>query len=536
MQKKHKMPHWLTKIQESFLSVLPIAVVITIIYFAGQDQSFSFSHDLEVYGYANELFAFLICAFLVGLGLGLFSIGVDQSLGKIGSSISSSLTKKQSIIFLVLVTFVIGFLITVAEPDLKILADETGIDNWVLILTISLGVGLFLVLGTLRIILQLDLRVVFLGVYAIAFMLVSIAPKEFFALAFDAGGVTTGPVTIPFILAFGTAVAASRQNSKSGSDDFGLIAHATMGPVLAVLILAIFIPVFNPSFSMSYTVAQISLILSPQNYASKFVTSLGDVGLAIGPLSLFFIVYDLLFLKLSPKELFKIFIGLLFCYLGLVFFLSAVQTGFSPVAQSVGKALASKEGFPLAILIGAFFGCFAVLAEPAVGVLVTQIQTVSEGTIRKGGFLLVMAISIAGAVALSVVRAYYQFSILYYLVPGYIIAFGLSFIVPNIYSSIAYDAGTVASGPMAASFAMPFVIGFASGLYSDMSEADFSSAVYQDAFGVIAMVSMLPLIVVQLVGLYAVIKTRFIYAEARKRIVEPDDDQIIHFTEEGETA
>jgi hypothetical protein len=527
MFRKRQMPLWLTKIKESFFSVIPIVIVVLILYFIGKDRDFSFAQDTQAHnGVANELWAFLLCALLVAIGLGLFAIGVDQSLGKIGSLLGSSLTKKQNLWFLIGIAFVLGFLITVAEPDLRILAGEIGINEWVLILTISVGVGVFLVLGALRIIFQLDLRVVFLAIYAIAFILANLAPKEFYAIAFDAGGVTTGPVTIPFIMAFGTAVAASRQNTKSGSDDFGLIAHATMGPILAVLLLAIFIPV-----NLEYTLPTISLELSPAAYSANAISSLGSVGLAVGILSLFFLVYDLIFLKLPLKDMLKVFIGMIYCYFGLVLFLSAVNTGFSPVAQSIGKALASPEGFPLATVIGAVFGCFAVLAEPAVAVLVNQIQTVSEGTIKKTGFLAVMALSIAGAVALSVVRAYYQFSIMYYLVPGYLITFGLSFLVPKIYSSIAFDAGTVASGPMAASFTMPFVIGFASGLYG--TSADLSSEIYQYAFGVITMVSMMPLIVVQLVGLYAVLKTRAIYAKARKQILEPDDDQIIHFGEEA---
>lgn len=534
MFNRRKNLQWVMRIKESFLSVLPIALVVVIIYFAGVDSSFSSSHDLSNFGYLNELIAFLICAFLVAIGLGLFSIGVDQSLGRIGSVISDSLTKKKSKWFLIIVTFLLGFLITVAEPDLRILSNEIGIDDWIIVLFVSIGVGLFLVFGTLRIIFQLDLRVVFLGVYAVIFMLAALAPEEFYSIAFDAGGVTTGPVTIPFILTFGTAMASSRQDSKNGSDDFGLIAHATMGPILAILFLAIFIPVVKPGFSMSYQTPSINLALSVEGYSSQFVASLGNVGLAIGPLALFFLVYDLLFLKMNLKELMNIFIGLFFCYFGLVFFLSAVQTGFSPVAQSIGKALASdQKGYSLALLIGALFGCFAVLAEPAVAVLVHQIQLVSEGTIKKSGFLTVTALAIALGVILAVIRAKYRFSIMYYLVPGYVLAFGLSFLVPNIYSSIAYDAGTVASGPMAASFTMPFIIGFATGQY-DASSPTFSSDIYKDAFGVIAMISMMPLIVVQLVGLYAVIKRKAIVAKARKRIIEPNDDQIIHFGPEEE--
>jgi hypothetical protein len=528
---KNNLKPWLQNLLTSFLSVLPIVLVVLVLYFSGRDSNFCLSKDLGDNGYPNELISFLICSLVVAFGLGLFSIGVEQSLSHIGNIIGGHLTKKQNMWLFVILTFVIGCLITIAEPDLVILANETGMNQLVLILTICVGVGLFLVLGTLRIIFQVDLSLVFLAVYGLAFIITNLAAPGLIPLAFDAGGVATGPVTIPFILAFGAGVAASREGSHSGSDDFGLSALATVGPIIAILMLA----VFYSSSKISYEVPSIVLKFNPALYGASFSSSLWNVFLGVGPVALFFIIYDLVFLHLGKKDLIKIFVGLIFCYVGLVLFLGAVQIGFSSVAQSIGNSLGNSSGLPLAILIGAVFGCFAVLAEPAVGVLVTQIQTVSEGTIKKSGFLTINAISIAVAVALSVIRAYYQFSIMWYFVPGYILALGLTFLVPKIYSSIAFDAGTVASGPMATSFTMPFIIGFAYACYESagLSDAALKNAVYEDAFGVISMISLMPLIVVQLAGLYAGIKRNVIYSKARKRILEPDDDQIIHFGGEG---
>ncbi len=528
---KSNLKPWLQDLLTSFINVLPIVAVVLVLYFSGQDSDFCLARDLSENGYPNELFSFLICSLIVALGLGLFSIGVDQSLCHIGNIIGGHLTKKQNMWLFVILTFFIGCLITVAEPDLVILASETGMNQIVLILTISIGVGLFLVLGTLRIIFQVDLRLVFLAVYGLAFIITNLAAPELIPLAFDAGGVATGPVTIPFILAFGAGVAASREGSHSGSDDFGLSALATVGPIIAILMLAI----FYSSSKVSYTVPSIALKLDPTLYSDSFKSSLWNVFLGIGPLALFFLIYDLIFLHLGKKDLLKILVGLIYCYFGLVLFLGAVQVGFTSVAQSIGNSLGSSNGLPLATLIGAIFGCFAVLAEPAVGVLVTQIQTVSEGTIKKGGFLAINALSIAVAVALSVIRAYYQFSIMWYFVPGYILALGLMFVIPKIYSSIAFDAGTVASGPMATSFTMPFIIGFACAYYQSVGITGnaLTTAVYEDAFGVVSMISLMPLIVVQLAGLYAGVKRDAIYSKARKRILEPDDDQIIHFKEES---
>ncbi len=514
---------------ESFGSVFPIVAVVAIIYFAGFDGSFCLSQDLAANGWAAELASFLVCALLVSVGLGLFAIGVDQSLSRIGSLMGGALTKKGSLSLLVVGAFAIGFLITVAEPDLMILAAETGMNEALLIGTVSAGVGLFLVIGTTRIIFQADLRFVFLIVFSLAFCITNLAAPELIPLAFDSGGIATGPVTIPFILAFGSGVAASREGSHSGSDDFGLSAHAMMGPIIAVLVLGLF---FSGSH-LSYDSSSSPLGFASSSYGSNFSGAAIDVLLGMAPIALLFVLLDLFHFHLPPKELLKIFIGLLNSYIGLVVFLGAVQTGFLPVAQNVGKAFAGGNGLPYMLLIGAFFGCFAVLAEPAVAVLVEQIQSVSEGTIKKGWFLAAMAIGVALAVVLSVIRAYYRFDILWYLVPGYILALLLVFLVPRIYSSIAFDSGTVAAGPMAASFTMPFVLGFAGSLYEaqGLAGSELAVAIYENAFGVVSMVTMMPIIVVQLVGLYAELKRKALYASARRSIMEPDDAQIIHFEE-----
>ena len=529
MIKKHVFPSYVTKLGSSFLSVIPIALVVMVLYFTGKDSAFSLANDISVYGFSKSLLFFLLFAMIVALGLGLFSIGVDNSLGRIGKTIGSSLTKKQSVIFIIGITFVLGFLITFAEPDLKILAAEIGMNELLLILIISLGVGLFLVLGTLRIIFQWDMRVVFLAAYAVIFILANLAPKVFLAIAFDSGGVTTGPVTIPFILAFGSGIAYTRQGSKQGSDDFGLVAHATMGPITAVILLSIFISASNPSFQLAYQEEMIDINSSFMNYGKSLTDSLKDTSLAIGPLAAFFVLYNVFVLRLSKSDIIKIFVGLLFCYLGLVFFLSAVTTGFKPIAMSIGRALGDSEGFKTAIIIGGLFGCFAVIAEPAVIVLADKIVQVSEGSIKKNSFLFIMALAVALAVILAVIRAYYCFSLLYYIIPGYLLVFLLSFIVPRIYSSMAFDAGTVASGPMAASFTMPFVIGFASSVYSN--QLDYSTLIYENAFGVVAMISLLPILVVESTGLYATLKMNALYDKARKQLAMPDDDQIIHFPE-----
>lgn len=512
---------------ENYLCVIPIVLVVTGLFFWKIDSSFT----------TPTFVAFLISAFFIGLGLSLFTAGADQSMSRIGTIIGETLFKKRRIWLIVLMTFLIGVIVTVAEPDITVMSKQIGFSNpTILIITIGVGVGLFVVFGVLRIMLNKNLNIMFLAFYAIVFALTGIVNPKFLPIAFDSGGVTTGPVTVPFILAFGAGLAASRsQNGRSGEDAFGLTALASVGPIIAVLLLSQFIDV--DSIADNYVLQESSLIGItdwPTFWQAYFpeagallVDEFRSVALAIGPIFIFFLIYNFIFVHLSWKQIAKIIIGLLYAYLGLVIFLSAVELGFRPVAQEIGKALGDPNKpdlFPIAIVIGGLFGLFGVLAEPAVHVLVKQIEVISEGTIKSKQVLLVMALSIGGGVALAVVRAKYGFSILYYMVPGYFIALALTFMVPKIYASIAFDSGGVASGPMASTFVMPFAVGFAAAQHG-------AQYVFEDAFGCVAMIALMPLIVIQLMGLYAQIKRSIINHRVREQFVAPDDCQVIHFEE-----
>lgn len=527
VRKKGVNLFWLKKWLESFLCVVPIFLVVLVLFFTGVVPSFN----------GEGLLAFAISALLISFGLTLFTVGADLSMTRIGQVVGETLFKQKRLWIILLMTFLIGVAVTVAEPDLKVMAGQIGWEEWVLILVVGLGVGLFVVFGVLRIIFNKSLNIMFLAFYGIVFALAGIVNPKFLPIAFDSGGVTTGPVTVPFILAFGAGLASSKASGgRSGEDSFGLTALASVGPIIAVLILSL----FSNASSLIYDPT--SLLETPIDYSSwasfwpsfgtrfgeEIIMQLGNVAIAIVPILLFFLVYNFLFVKMSAKALLKLFVGLIYAYIGLVLFLGSVETGFLPVAEKVGMALGDPSKpylFPVAVLIGALFGLFGVLAEPAVHVLVDQIENVSEGTIKSKSVLGVMAIAIAGGVALAIIRAHYNFSILYYMVPGYILACGLTFVVPKIYSSIAFDSGGVASGPMASTFVMPFAIGFT---YANHG-ADY---VFADAFGCVAMIALMPLIVIQLLGLYAELKRAHNNKKIRKNFIGANDSQIIHFSEE----
>lgn len=506
---------------DSYLSVVPILLTVTVLFFTKAIP------NLTPMNYV----AFLLAGFFIGLGLALFSYGSDFSISKIGSLMGSSLFKSRKLFLIGSLTFLLGVIITLAEPDLKIMAVQTGFNETVLILVVSLGVGLFLLIGVLRILFKKNLQVMFLCFYAIIFALCGLLKPEFIPLAFDSGAVVTGPLTIPFILSFGASLALSRSEGQghSGEDAFGLTALVTAGPIVSVMLLSF----FYKDVKLTY-VWDLSPLANADSWGGFWpllgkltgdylLVEIKNLALAIVPLALFFLVYDLLFLKLNVKALLKILVGLLYAYLGMVIFLAAVMVGFLPLAQIVGFGLgAHEELYYLALILGGLFGLFGVLAEPAVHVLVKQIETVTEGTIKAKTILAVMALAIGGGMVLAVYRAHEGFSLLYYFIPIYALALALSFFVPKIYANIAFDSGSIASGPMAASFVMPFLTGY---VYASKG----AEAVYPYAFGTIAMVSAMPLVVIQLIGLSAEIKRRIIYQKIRQNFLEEDRNEVIHF-------
>ncbi len=517
---------WLKKFWESLVCVLPIIAVVTILVctlpLLTGDQVMPWP----------ELVCFLLCAFMIAIGLTFFNNGAEQYMSKVGTIVGETLFKQKKLFLVIMMTFIIGVLVTVAEPDLKVMADQIGWNEQILIVSVGVGVGLFVVFGVLRILFKKNLNVMFICFYGIVFALAGLVNPKFLPICFDSGGVTTGPVTVPFILAFGAGLAASKKSDDGGGDSFGLTALASVGPILTVMVLSL----FEDIDSLSYQETVITIDFSSwQSFWPTFQASLlehffeeiKNVAIAIAPVFVFFLIYNFIFVRISFKQILRILVGLVYAYVGLVLFLGAVNTGFLPIATEIGKYLGSPSHsslYPIAIATGALFGLFGVLAEPAVHVLVHQIETVSEGTIKSKTVLCALAIAIAGGVALAVVRAHYSFSILYYMVPGYIIALALSFLVPKIYTSMAFDSGGVASGPMASTFVMPFCIGFTISQHG-------TDYVYQDAFGCVAMIALMPLIVIQLVGLYAGIKRAITYRRARQRFIEPNDTQVIHFEE-----
>ncbi len=490
----------LEKIKESLSSVLPVTGIVILIH-------------LLLSPMPGGTFAlFLIGAVLLVLGMGLFTLGADLSMMPMGERVGAHLTKSKKLSILIPVCFLIGALITIAEPDLTVLAGQVPtVPDAVLILTVAVGVGLFLVLALLRIIFRKSLQLLLFVFYGLVFVLAAFTPEEFLAAAFDSGGVTTGPITVPFIMALGIGVAAVRGGNSAQDDSFGLVTMCSIGPVLSMLLLGMFYNAGTGGHTSveAHNPSGIGEILAL--FGEAIPEYLADVALALLPVVLFFLVFQILFLRLSRKRLLKMGVGLLYTFIGLVLFLTGVNVGFLPAGYTLGSRLgATAAGW--IIPIGMAMGFFVVMAEPAVHVLNKQVEEITVGAISQRAMLLSLSVGVAVSIGIAMLRVVTGVSIWYFLLGGYAVALTLSFFVPKIFTAVAFDSGGVASGPMTAAFMLPFAMGACDALGGN---------ILTDAFGLVAMVAMTPLITIQLLGVLYSIKLRRTVQAA-----EPEAEQI----------
>ena len=427
-------------------------------------------------------------------------------------------SKSKKIITILAIAFALGTLITIAEPDLQVLAEQIpSIPNSVIIWTVALGVGIFLAAAVWRIVKKVDLSNILMVLYGILLVLSFFVPKDFLSVAFDSGGVTTGPITVPFIMALGVGVAGVLGDRHSKENSFGLVSLCSIGPILAVMVLGMF-----SGKDLTYQVPDYTV---SSNIAGSFLTALGhtakEVALALGLIVVFFLICQILLLKLPLKRLKQIAVGVIFTYIGLVIFLTGVNVGFMPIGYKLGESLAELSPAVL-IPFGLVIGVLVVLAEPAIHVLNSQVEEVTGGLVSKRSMILGLCIGVGASIALSMVRIVFDFSIVYYVIPGYFLSLALSLFVPPVYTAIAFDSGGVASGPMTSGFILPMAIGACVGIQG-------ADAVLRDAFGVVAMVAMTPLITIQLLGFRGLIADKLRERRAMRRILDAEDQQIINF-------
>ncbi len=476
------------KLREALLAVLPISAVVIILCFTIAPVT------------PGVLLCFLLGAVLVIAGMMFFTLGADMSMTPMGEKVGGAVTRSGKLWKVVLIFFILGFIITVSEPDLTVLANQVPqVPNMVIICAVAAGVGIFLVLAILRMLLGIALPPVLTFFYVICFILAFFTPREFLSVAFDSGGVTTGPMTVPFIMALGVGIASIRSDRHAADDSFGLIAMCSVGPILAVLLLGIF---YNPT-GAGY---EPSSVPAPNDsaelwamFASEIPQYMQEIALSLLPIVLFFGLYQVVSLHMSRQSLGRVAVGLIYTYIGLVLFLTGANVGFLPAGNYLGSVLASGEYRWALIPAAMVMGFLIVRAEPAVYVLNKRVEEMTDGAISSGAMGLALGFAVALSLSLAMVRVLTGISVLWFLIPGYAIALGISFFVPKIYTAIAFDAGGVASGPMATAFLLPLAQGACLATGGD---------VVADAFGVVAMVAMTPPITVQVMGLISGVRRR----------------------------
>lgn len=491
------------KLAESVSSVLPITLIVLILSFT--------IIPLPV----DIMLTFIIGAVMLVAGMSLFSAGVEMAMNPMGEAIGSDMTKTRRVWLVLLICFLIGVIITIAEPDLQVLAEQvSSIPNMVLIITIAIGVGIFLVIAVLRILFHIPLRYMLLGFYLLVFLVSAFAPSNFVPLSFDSGGVTTGPITVPFILALGVGIATIRGDRGSQDDSFGLVALCSIGPILTVLLLGIFYKPSGADYSSTYLISA----LDTKEIAVFFLQELPDyiveVATSLLPIVVVFIVYNLISRRFRSRRLVRVSAGFIYGYVGLVLFLTGANVGFVPAGSYIGAALGSSSYRFLLIPLAMLIGYFVVIAEPSVQVLNKQVEEITNGAVSQHAMNLSLSIGVAISAGLGMIRVVTGINIYWILIPGYTIAIALSFFVPKLFTGIAFDSGGVASGPMTTTFLLPFTMGACEALGGN---------ILTDAFGVVAMVAMTPLLTIQILGLFSRLKADRLTAVRMAAESLPDD-------------
>ena len=492
------------KLIESLKSVLPISIIVLILCFTVSPIDIS------------NFTSFIAGSVLLVVGVALFTIGADMSMTPMGEYVGAQMTKSKKIWLIILLSFVVGAMITISEPDLQVLARYVpSINSTTLILSVAAGVGAFLVVAMLRILFGIKLKYLLIGFYAVVFILASFVDKEFWTIAFDAGGVTTGPMTVPFIMALGVGVSSIRSDSLESNDSFGLVSLCSIGPIMAVLVLGL---IHAPETS-SGAAFEISQLENSRQLGLSYVKALPEYSLdvlkAVMPIVAFFLIYQFFTKPLTKNNLFKILIGVAYTCVGLILFLTGANVGFMPAGYLIGSELGATDYRFIVVPIGMIVGYFIVAAEPAVQVLQKQVEDVTSGAIPKRALSFSLEIGVAVSVGIAMLRVITGVSIIYPIAIGYALAIILSFFVPEIFTSIAFDSGGVASGTMTATFLIAFSIGTCEAVGGN---------IITDAFGMVAMVAMTPLIAIQILGL--VYKSRI---KSAAKATEATEETIVDF-------
>ncbi|MBO4594353.1 MAG: DUF1538 domain-containing protein [Clostridia bacterium] len=480
------------KIKEAVSSVLPVCIIVFVL---GATVT-----PID----SGVMLAFLFGAFLMSVGMGLFSLGADVAMTPIGEYVGMTVLKTKKLWIILPIFFIVGLLITIAEPDLLFLTDELeeSVDKWLILVTVGVGVGVFLCVAFLKMVLRVKISVILLLGYLAVFALSFFVPKNFMPLAFDSGGVTTGPISVPFIIAIGTGIASIRDDRNAESEGFGLTALCSIGPVISVMILGIvYKPYLNETAQAVVGIPDSREIM--YRFGLEFPVTLKEIGIALTPIAFLFLISYAFGDKVGEGFTIRTLLGILYAYCGLVAFLVGAKVGFGNMGYGIGKTIGELEYNGIVVPISMLIGFFIIAAEPAVHVLTKRVSDVSGGAISGKALALSLMLGMSAAVGISFLRTLLHIRIIYFLLPAYVIAVSLAFVVPEFFTAIAFDAGGVSSGSMTTCFLLPLALGFCNSVGGDFAT---------EGLGLIALVAVMPVLTLQVVGLIVKIKSKNVAA------------------------
>ncbi|QTJ43256.1 DUF1538 domain-containing protein [Dolosigranulum pigrum] len=474
------------KFREVLQAVIPTYILVLLIHF--------FIVDLP----KEALLAFSVGTLFIMAGMTIFLTGVDLAITPIGEQMGKGIARSNKVSIVVIFGFVLGFLIAASEPSINVLGQEIAtisggaVNAMAIVGVVSVGLAIMIVIGLLRIVYDWSLIKILISAYSLVFMMAIFTSEEFISISFDASGATTGAITVPFVLAMASGVANLKKGtSQSNNDSFGLVAIASVGAIIAVMLFNLLMPIGELTGSLSIEVDGDTSLLT--RYISVFIKQLQDVLMTIMPIVGLFYVYQKFKLKVPKRVLQKIWIGSIYVFAGLVIFLTGVNAGFMDIGRIIGHRIASEAMYVELAIVGAVMGVVTILAEPATNILTTQIEDVTSGAIKRRPILIALTSGVGIAIFLAVLRMLIPgLKLWHILLPGYAIAIGLMFIVPKIFVGMAFDAGGVATGPITATFILAFIQGAADTIPT--------ASVMIEGFGMIAMVALMPILTLQLLG------------------------------------
>ncbi|MBQ3158526.1 MAG: DUF1538 domain-containing protein [Clostridia bacterium] len=474
------------KIKDVGLSLLPILLVVLVLHFGFADFE------------ASLIWKFVLSMLIIVIGEVLFLSGVDGSIMPMGDLVGNSVNKISKLAVVLFFAFIFGLCATIAEPDLNVLATQVqnssllNIPKLLFVFVVGASVGALIAFSLFRIVKNINYKLIMLAIFLVVFIIAIFVPENLIAIAFDAGGATTGIITSPFLLAI-TSGLAGKKSTSSHSDNFGVIGIASTGPILAILFLSL----ISAGSGANANVAAESLNI--------FLEVLIDTVIGLIPLVAVFFIFDALFLKVSKKKKKSLILGTVVTFFGLYLFLFGIDYGMLEMGAAVGKFLTSQSP-AFSIILSVIIGFLITFTEPSVRVLGSQVEEITNGNIRKGFVTVAIAVAMMLAVSLSTLKIIYDISIWYILGIGYGLILLLMPFSNTTFVAIAFDSGGVASGPMSAAFILPLMLGFAS-----------SKGGAVEGFGLIAIVGMMPILVLEIIGVIYKIKLLDISAKEYKK-------------------